>query len=104
MNKLMISGVLATILVMGFVGHSEADSVTLKGATADHVRALESYAKQLTDLCQYAETKFEKKYCYDNLSGVKDDSWYYLLTKQTQKKVDSIYDSIAPDFKKVKKS
>lgn len=77
---------------------------TLRGPSAAHINWLEGIARDLADDCQYAETKMERKKCYDDARDIMSDVFFDHLFPKTKKGVDDIKKKFDSEFKKVKKT
>jgi flavodoxin len=100
MKRVAVSVGLVLVLALGFTQHSYG--ATLRGESVEYIKELQKYARDLIDLCQYAETKFEKKYCFREADSLTNDVWFGSIMKQFKDKVFEIKNKYKDEFKKTK--
>lgn len=99
MKRILISICLITVLIIGF-GTANGAQYSLQKIQAEHISELSKKTSEILDLCQYAETKFEKRYCYKNALEIKKDWAFKKLTKDKQKSISELVERLEPEFNK----
>lgn len=100
MNLKSISAILTVLLVSGLIGNATALEYSVQQIQSKHISELSLKASDVIDLCEYAETKFEKKWCLKNSLTVKKDWAFKKLTKEKQESISEIIENLTPEFKK----
>lgn len=104
---LRILGIVSVcVLMFGVTSNSYGQTATLRGPTAAYINELEDHAKDVVDLCQYAETKFERKYCYNQSVRISINTFFDHLNSKIQDQILDIKNKYKDEFvkKKVKKT
>ncbi|MBI5697103.1 MAG: hypothetical protein HZC29_01070 [Thaumarchaeota archaeon] len=92
--------ILSVMVLVGLFGNAQALEYSVQQIQSKHISELSLKASDVVELCQYAETKFEKKWCHKNALEIKKDWAFQKLTKSKQTTINQIIENLTPEFKK----